>query len=109
MKKPARVDNIQSIPVLLAVLVRPDFQNVRELQRAFIQLAADPDVRDALFNETNNPEGYVFQSSVDSFIPIESSTLAYLGPAGRAIQAVAALRTTAITPAEGGPQTAGRR
>ena len=88
-----------AIAVLPAVVVRPDFPNVRELQRAFIQLAADADVREAHFNETNNPEGYVFQSSVDSFIPIESSTPAYLGPAGRASQAVAALRATPITPA----------
>lgn len=91
-----------------AVMVRSDFQNIRELQRAFIQLAADPDVRDALFNETNNPEGYVFQNSVDSFIPIESSTPAYLGPAGRAIQAVAALRSTPVTAAPA-IDTAGRR
>lgn len=90
----------------VAVLVRPDFQNVRELQRAMIQLASNPDVREALFNETNNPEGYVFQSSVESFIPIESSTPAYLGAAGRAIQGVANLRASPVEPL--GASTAGR-
>lgn len=88
-------------------MVRPDYQNVRELQRTFIRLAAEPEVRETLFNETNNPEGYVFQSSVDSFIPIESSTLAYLGVTGRAIQGVADLRASAVEPAP--IQTAGRR
>ena len=87
--------------------MRPDQQNVRELQRALIQLAADPEVREALFNVTNNPEGYVFQSSVESFIPIESSTPAYLGAAGRAIQGVDTLRTTPVEPA--GASSAGRR
>ena len=72
-----------------------------------IQLSNNPDVRDALFNETNNPEGYVFQSSVESFIPIESSTPAYLGAAGRAIQGVDTLRATPVEPL--GASSAGRR
>ncbi|KAL3153465.1 hypothetical protein ABBQ38_011798 [Trebouxia sp. C0009 RCD-2024] len=90
-----------------AVLVRPDQANVRELQSALIQLAANPDVREALFNETNNPEGYVFQTSVETFIPIESSTPAYLGAAGRSIQGLDVLRATEVQPA--GASSAGRR
>lgn len=97
----------ETLPMFVAVLVRPDFQNVRELQRALIQLANNDDVRQALFNETNNPEGYVFQTTVESFIPIESSTPAYLGASGRAIQGVATLRETMVEPA--GASTAGRR
>ena len=92
-----------------AVLVRPDFQNVRELQRALIQLAANPDVRETLFNDTNNPEGYVFQSSVAGFIQIESSTPAYLGAAGRSIQSITELRSRPAGADSSVTGSAGRR
>jgi melanoma-associated antigen p97 len=75
-----------------AVLVRPTYQYTKELQTALIRMRQNPEVAALVFNATGNPKNLVFQARVQNFIPILSSTPAWLGQSGRAIQAVANLR-----------------
>lgn len=74
-----------------AVAVRQNFGNVREFQRALDKVVRTPYIQSFIFNSSNNPRGFLFQTNVQRFVPVETDTQSYLGAAGRAIQGLTSL------------------
>ncbi len=75
--------------------VRENYGEVRELQAALEAMTRNSEVRSLVFSNASNPQGLLFQASVQRFVPVEVDTPTFLGPAGAAIENVARLNTAA--------------